>query len=400
VNIQVFARALCLLLISLISCDVFARLVAKKNPLDGVLDAELVAIVERSASGAPDLFTVDEVFLGTAKPGDSIELEGFKLARLQQYGPDIVEPITRNTRILVFLNRKEDAPTVWEPTYFKTSYFWVHRPEEVGFLRAAAEHAVQLRKKWRTAADLSDPEARVAALWPFLSLRTYGVRFVERTTAELKAANPVSGQYLAAHLESMSHNDRMQILGDAGEYGSEELHMQLVGLVKNEMSRYEAYVKEIRVLPKDVNWNTMPEAITDTQGELYYSTAALGNFRERSDLPMLRTIAFWSAKYHREQVADAVVDDFRDMPDPANLPGIEAILREFLPGRQPGIWNVAIDAERSLCQHHYPGAVPLLAPFLTDDFAGHETEICLTEIVGQDLGSTPKAWMDWYKNHR
>ena len=76
----------CLLLASTAS---FAKLVAGRDFRNGILDAELVVIVLQQS---PDSFRVEEVFLGNANKGDSIQLSGFRLFTEQQYGPDIVDP--------------------------------------------------------------------------------------------------------------------------------------------------------------------------------------------------------------------------------------------------------------------------------------------------------------------
>jgi len=86
----------CLLVCSRVS---FAKLVAARDYRNGILDAELVVIVSQES---PSSFRVQEEFLGSANKGDFIELPGFRLFTEQQYGPDIVEPITPNTRILLF----------------------------------------------------------------------------------------------------------------------------------------------------------------------------------------------------------------------------------------------------------------------------------------------------------
>jgi hypothetical protein len=134
----------------------------------------------------------------------------------------------------------------------------------------------------------------------------------------------------------------------------------------------------------------MPENIKDVTGDIYYGLAGLADFHDRGDLPFTRTLALWSVKYHLEQTADAAVDAFRDMPDKANLPAIDTILKEFLPGRQRGLWSVDIDAERALCKHKYFETVPLLAPFVAEDFTASEAEACLSAIVGHDLGPVQK----------
>jgi hypothetical protein len=106
----------------------FARLVPPKDPLDGVLDAQLVVIVRQWPVENSKLFKIEEAFLGDARKGSSIDLDDFELSTVQQYGPPVVEPITPETRILLFLKCRKDSPAVWEPTYFKESFFWVKRP--------------------------------------------------------------------------------------------------------------------------------------------------------------------------------------------------------------------------------------------------------------------------------
>lgn len=392
-------RCTATVLMCFIALSASARLVPVKDPADGVLDADLVVIVEASPLRTPGTFLIDEVLLGDAKQHDSIYLGDFALSLVQRSGPPTVEPITPTTRILLFLQRHDGPPVTWEPTYFKSSYFWVQRAEEVALLRRAGERAVNLRKQWEAANDLSDPKQRVAALWPFLSLSSYGVVFPQRTRTELKKLAPISGQYFAEHLDAMSHPDRMLLLPDAGTYGSEELHAKVIALVRHQMRRYEAFLEVSKAPPKSVDWSTMPEEVKDAAGELYYATAGLASFRDRNDLPLLRDISMWSAKYHLEQLASAAVDAFGDIPDQANLPAIEIALREFLPRRVPGMWSIDIDAERALCHHRYPETIPLLIRLLGDDFAGTEAESCLTQIVGRDLGKDPSAWTDWYASH-
>src|SRR5437762_2410110 len=135
-------RLIAALFVGLFAVNACARLVPLKDPLDGVLDADLVIIVGPSLSGKPGLFRIKEVFLGDQHVGDSIDLGDFKLSITQQWGPPIIEPFTPTTRILLFLQRTVDSPTLWKPTYFGESYFWVQRFEDEALLRRAAERAV------------------------------------------------------------------------------------------------------------------------------------------------------------------------------------------------------------------------------------------------------------------
>lgn len=391
-------RLIAALFASFVTLNAFARLVPHKDPLDGVLDAELVVIVEPSLSGKPGLSRIGEAFLGDMHVGDSIGLGDFKLSITQESGPPIVEPINSTTKILLFLQRVKNSPTLWKPTYFEESYFWVQRAEDVALLRRAAERAIDLRKEWERAANIPDPKQRVAALWPFLSMPKYGVSFFKHTESELQKANPAAGEYFAEHFDDMSHNERMSLLPGAGAYGSERLHEKLRKHLDEQQSLYEQFVAASGKPAKKVEWNSMPENVKDVTGEIYYGLAGLARFHDRDDLPFIRETAVWSAGYHLEQTAEAAVNAFGDMPDRANLLAIDKILEEFLPGRKPGMWSVDFDAERALCKHKYPETVPLLAPFTADVTSqlAAEAESCLAEIVGRDLGRSPSAWIDWY----
>jgi hypothetical protein len=264
-------------------------------------------------------------------------------------------------------------------------------------LRRAAERAIEARQQWESAVRLSDPEQRVAALWPFLSIERYGVSFSEHTEVQFEKAKPASGEYFAERFDGMSANERMLLLRGAGAFGSEQLHMKLKAHLDQLRQRYENFVAASGRLPRDVDWNTMPQNVKDVSGELYYGLAGLARFDDRHDLAYIRVAALWSAKYHLEQMADAAVDAFRDMPDAANLPAIDASLKEFMPQRRAGMWSIDSDAERALCKHRYSESVPLLTLFLVEDSQAEEAQECLAGIVGHDLGRNPKSWLDWYR---
>jgi hypothetical protein len=208
----------CLLLASTAS---FAKLVAGPDFRNGILDAKLVVIIFQQST---DSFRVEEVFLGNANKGDSIELPGFRLFTEQQYGPDIVEPITPDTRILLFLHHKKDTPTAWEPTYFGYSFFWVQNPQQMTQLSKTADQAVALRRQWEEAANISDPMRRAEALWPFLSMKDYGPDFLEHTKSALRNISPVSGDYFAEQFADMPSWNRADLFQDAGAYGGDKLH--------------------------------------------------------------------------------------------------------------------------------------------------------------------------------
>ncbi len=378
----------------------FARIVPVKNPLDGVLDAQLVLIVRKGPNAR--LFRVDQVFWGDAKPRDLIDLGEFQLVTVQQYGPPVIDPIAPETRILVFLKHENDSSAPWQPTYFQEAYFWVQKPEDEQRLRNDAQRAVEARRQWEKVRNISDPATRVAALWPFLSFNKYGVSFYEHTTTALEEAKPQSGEYFASHFEDLSTDERGMLMASAGDFGSDQLHRKMQTFLVQEMKAYESFVHQFGRVPTAKDWNTVPSPvpsdIIQTIGNIYNGLVGFAKFGRRSDLPFIRKMAVWAANCDLEQTAEAAMNAFRDMPDEDNLPSIRQVLAKFLPEKRPGMGSIDVDAERALCKHHYAQTVPLLVPFLKDDFLRPETESCLADIAGSNLGSDPHAWMEWYKS--
>src|SRR6202453_805064 len=116
---RVYVWPCCLLLSATIS---FAKLAYRGDYRGGILEADLVAIVVQES---PDTFRVEEVLLGSADKSTSINLPGFRLFTQQQYGSDIVDPISPDTRILLYLRHKNDPAEGWEVTDKGFAFFWV-----------------------------------------------------------------------------------------------------------------------------------------------------------------------------------------------------------------------------------------------------------------------------------
>jgi hypothetical protein len=269
----------------------------------------------------------------------------------------------------------------------------------VSQLWQTAEQAVALRQRWEQAANISGLRQRAEALWPFLSTQDYGADISEHTKSALQKIAPVSGDYFAEHFDDMPHWSRMDLFKDAGAYGGDKLHLKLTNYVKTQEERYERSVRTYKLNEQNVldRWNTMPESVKDIYGDIYYGLAGLASFQRRDDLPVIREIARWAVKYGLEQPCEAALDAFRTMPDKDNLPVISLIWKKFPLGSGEGDEIFHIEIIRTLCAHRYVQTVPLLAPFVTDGFAGGEARSALTGIVGQDLGEKPEAWLAWYK---
>jgi len=381
------------LLLSMIRVDSSARPVPQRVPREGVLDASLVSIVRPETR---DRFAIEEVFLGDQSVGDVIELPGFKLYTVQEYGPELIEPMTPDTRILLFLKSKENG---WEVTDYGYCFFWRHELEKVKELRAMAEETVSLRRAWEAARDTADEQLRVEALWPYLW--GHGVSFLHHTEKELQKIGPVAGDYIARKFEVMTHRQLMTLMPELGAYGGERSHQSLTERLKSRKRRYENLLAEWGAAAGRLveDWNHAPEEVKEIYGELYYGLAGLASFKDRADLPFVRELALWAVAHRFKQTCDAALTAFRIMPDVANLPVINAIWHEFSARQFPGNELISPDVVRALQTHVYPEAVPLLADFLKDEQAKGEARAALAQIVGQDLGQNPDDWMNWYKHN-
>jgi len=362
-----------------------------------VLDASLVVIVSKEQEG---VFRIQETILGQRKAGDTIRLPGFRLYTIQRHGPIKVEPITQQTRVLLFLRAKGEDPDVLEVTYHGYCFFWVRETGRISDLRRIGETAVSLRESWENARDIRDERKRVETLWPYLW--NHGSSFHRHTELELQKTGAAAGEYIAERLPDMSHSNRMSLLPELGAYGSERLHVALVTHLKQQRELYEAFLAEHGPGAKNLieDWNKAPNEIKNIWGELHYGTAGLGSFRDRRDLEFLRELALWAIDHRFKQTCDAALGAFRDMPDKANLPVIDAIWKQFSSKPYEGNPLSPFDVTRSLRTHKFPETIPVLAQLLGNDNAGSEARTFLSEIVGKDLGADIQAWLDWYAASR
>ena len=392
-----FSMITFLILFLLLAQDSDAKLVPRRDPRAGILDASLVTLVKHEEN---DRFLVEEVFLGESNPGDIIMLPDFKLFTYQQYGPDLIEPITPDTRILLFLQPKKEAPNAYEITAYGYCFFWVHDLNKVDDLRRMAKNTVELRKSWEAARNIPDESMRVEALWPYL-WNDDGY-FLRHTEAELEKTGAVAGDYIAQQFETLPHDQRMELVRKLGTYRSSYSHDVLIGHLKKMQQVYERFLVKHGPDAKSLidELNTAPNEVKEIYGELYYGLAGLATFKDPSDLAYIRELALWAVKYRFKQTCDAALEAFQSMPDKANLSIIDSIWSEFSVRQHVGNEMTAWEVVRALHSHTYPESVPLLVGFLDDQHARQEAREALTAIVGKDLGKYPKAWLDWYKTQK
>lgn len=382
------AWALILLLMITATRTTYAKLCVSPDPRGGVLDADVVAIVKQTTF---DSFEIEETFFGESNVGDIIYLPDFKLATCQQDGPDLVEPITDDTHILLFLVGKDAG---WAITFYGHCYFWVHNLDKVDELRKKASDALALRRSWEAARDKPDQLERVKTLWSYLWDDEYRY-FFEHTKKELQKAAPVSGDFIASQFGSLRAEQRDRIIRDIGHFGGERLHQVVIDFLTDQQRKYRAALTEALLdgtLDKDQQKRPRGTALS-TDGELFYGLEGLASFKNRTDLPYIRQLVTWAATQKLEQTCWAALNIFRDNPDKKNLAVISTILERF------GGFTQELSAHSyffSLKDLKTPDTIPLLIKILPDSFMGASAHDLLTEIVGADLGTDPKTWLKWY----
>ena len=211
----------------------------------------------------------------------------------------------------------------------------------------------------------------------------------------------VAGEHIAECFPEMGHGHRMALLPQLGTYGGDRLHAVLIGHLKQQQKAYDAFLARHGPDAKGIieDWSHAPNEITDIWSELYYGLTGLAGFRDKKDLPFVRELALWAVDRRFKQTCDASLGAFRDMPERANLPVIDAVWKEFSARPYEGNPLLPFDVRRALRTHRFPETVPILAQLLSNEDAGGEARRFLSEIVGEDLGEDPNAWLDWYESH-
>jgi len=380
----------------------WARLVPVREAREGVFDARKVVIVRHLRDNQ---YLVESSFLGEARPDEVVEVPDFRLYTIQDLGPELVDPITEKTHILMFLRPIAAKAGAWEVTAYGYCFFWTQDEEGVGDLKKIATAATALRASWEKARDVADPRARVEALWPFLDLRKYGVSCLHHTEDELARTGAVAGDVLAGLLPKLPDAEFGTMIGCAPRFGGASLHRALRADLDATRARHEAYLRDhgIGRIAAIHEWNKGLDAeVKDCYGRLYYGLCALAGFHDAGDLPAIRGLGLWAAEHDFRQVYETAISAFRVRPEPANLPVVVAILKASEPDRRDDGDHAGFDLDvvLALNEHKFPATVSLLAPFLGETHAGEQARIGLSAIVGEDLGPEPAPWLRWYEAHK
>ena len=392
-----------------------AKLIPRRDPLDGAIDATVIAILKQET---PGVFRIEETFLGAVYPGQMLQLPGFSLVvedlSTQFAGVGRTESIDTNTRILVFLKpAKDDRKQYarhgdWAIAGFGNCYFYTRNPLDLTELHQFAASALTLRHSWEAARDVPDERKRVEALWPFLW--DHNGSCFDATKAELSKIGSVAGDYIAEQFDSMDYLQRGRLLWEVNVYGSTRLHRAVAeDLMTQEqlwaqlLSRYGRVATYSEVsLPQRTRYNPRrPEDFEadqadDIYGEMYSGLSGLAKFEDRGDLQLIRETARWALKYRFKQVDDAALDAFRRMPARENVAIIQAIWEEYSKRAYRGNELQSYEVMHALETHQYPEAIPIMAQFVNVSFANDIARRFLVRMTGVDHGGDQGAWLRWW----
>ena len=396
-----------------------AKLIPRRDPLDGAIDATIIAILSPQS---PGVFRIEESFLGAIYPGQDLRLPGFALVVEDRTSPvagvERTEPMDANTRVLVFLKPAKDVPKQyarygdWAVAGYGNCYFYTHNPHDLTELRSLASSALTLRYSWEAARDIPDERRRVEALWPFLW--DHNSSCFDATKAELVRIGPIAGDYIAEQFDSMTYVQRGRLLWEIANYRSSRLHKAVAeDLVKQEqlwaelLSRHGKFAtyeevsrpERMRYYPRRVE-DSEANLADDIHGEMYYGLTGLGKFEDRADLPLVQETARWALKYRFKQVDDAALDTFRRMPARENVAIIQAIWDEYSKRPFRGNELQSYDVMRALETHLYPEAIPVMAQFVNVSFANQIARGFLVKMTGVNLGGDREAWLRWWAANR
>ena len=381
-----------------------AKILPRRDPLDGALDATAIVIVSRQVG---QTFRVEETFLGDATVGDSLSLPGFELKVADETsfiaGVERIEPIQPNKRILVFL---KPAGSGWAVAGAGNCYFWSDDPNKLNSLRQMAKEALDLRAAWNAARNLPNERERVKALWPFL----WGYRgsCYHQTLPILHEIGPVAGEFIAAKLPGLDRNAKERMLWDAPAYHSEILHQIVIRELHSQMAKWDDASRRTGWVhydqsdpPGRIHYSVPRPEDADADnasaiyGALYQGFGALAHIADRKDLPCIREAAAWGIQRRFKQLDDAALEAFRAMPEKENLPLIEAIWGEY--SRRPFEGNALqpYDVMKTLNAHRYQEAIPMMAQFVSVGFAQDMARRFLVEMTGENFGGDTAAWLSW-----
>lgn len=395
-----------------------AKLIPRRDPLDGALDATVIAIIRQQA---PDQFRVEEVFLGDVRVGQSLSLPEFRL-RVEDTsaftpGVERIEPIHPETRILVFL-KPASAVAIgsqklgdWAVAGNGNCYFWSHDASQLASLRRMATSALNLRRSWEAARDIPDERRRAEALWPYLW--NYNGSCYRQTEAALQSIGPAAGDYIAGRLEGMTRTQKDVFLNHFGSYHSERLHTALINELKRQMAAWDDLLRrrggsaagdEVspprRTRSSPGNPQMEADEANGIHGVLFQGFIGLSSFNDRSDLPFIRESALWAVRYRFKQVDDAALGAFGLLPDKDNLPVIQAIWEEFSKRPDRGNELQPFAVMSALNSHRFPETIPLMAQFVNAGFAQDIARRFLVDMTGVDFGGDTSAWLRYYESHK
>jgi hypothetical protein len=314
-----------LLLVLLSTASALAALPPTQDPNDAVFTATHIVIV---SSENPPTFTVERVYRGNLAVGAKIDLPTFQLFTWGELRDKRPHPFTENTRILLFLRPDAKNPAAFEIADYGNAYFF-RNVVDIEQLESLAKSARAFHNKWKEARDLSDPDDRVRAMFPYL---LHSARNCKRLTLEeLVKLNPQSGDYLASVLPTYSLGDCQSLLLDIRQLQSPKAHAAAITAINHARVRFNIYLAnhDLKSLDAIAHWNDADAGVKAEYGIIYYGLAAVNSFQDPADTPYIRGLVPFLLANDFGQSIEECVHAMKDHPSPENVSVLISIWEDY-----------------------------------------------------------------------
>jgi len=410
------------LIVALLGLSAAAR--ASRMPLSvefNVLKSDLVVEVKET-DRQKGTVSVEKVFLGPAKPGDTFVVEG--LSKVEHKVSEWI-PKSRRTRgkaiegakALLFLVRGKEGRD-WElfDSIFGVRwivgdevYTWlpiVMTPGPYAFLSGgpkynveslyqAIQRGLEKRAKFQAALRQEEPAQRVKGLLDFIrpgddsSYESEALRELRGLGAQ--AARAVCEQ---AALDGQPGSRRREILYALGcmtDSSSVPYLLDVAGKSKAAMGKDGRSPKELKASPQEY------EAYLDWAAAL----DALRRLRDARALDAFSDALLWGVRNRDPHVLHGASMALAECPARESLAAFKAALDLSPHNDREGFSDARWRLVLGLGRLRFPEAVPLLASQLDYPWGGaaKEARQALARIVGKDLGPQKELWLKWYEQH-
>jgi hypothetical protein len=366
---------------------------------------------------------VEKVFFGPARPSENIQVDRLLDLPLVAF-PDLRtylesrkdkakqgEPV-KGQPVVLFLHRPKDTGN-WQPYGWGAGVKWLIGSKVYGYwqifnpgpylltpdrelkdakeLLEAIAKALEKRARYEAALNQKDVEVRIKALLEFIQPSESHLYFNEALKS-LEEVGPQAGEALRKEAERPGQDELrrqylLSALGGCQDRGSVPYLLEVIAQTGAILQKVEGEFDWLKASHEE------QKAVSEWKTAIY-AVAQIGDERA---LPALRNALLWGAEHKYLEIVETAAMGLRKNPVQENLPAFKEVL-ELLPRDSKDFGTrAAYSSLRSLAEHKFTDAVPILASQLDhpDESIGRQAHRGLTDIVGKDLGMKEKPWLEW-----